>query len=478
MKDQSCGVSKCHRCESASWCWPLAAPRSGPAGRLLEAGKALSEKWQDLSRGWSSRKRRPWSAFSTYATRQGRPTVVFPDPVCNRGEIEQIERLPTEAQRKELANRLKALDPAGKVEDERIKTLELKPGQLEIGGRKRDCLSYTSDHFELISNTREDIVRRAAVRLEQIYAAYTHFLPPRRRPVRNGPMPSLHRSTTAIILIQSRAGYQTWLRDKGRNILNPAFYDAATNEVVCASELQQLGETLEQTRQDHERQLERIKRQENEARHLPAGEVRDLVCRQLEEARTEIARVNTRNEAVFQDATRQLFRTLYHEAFHAYLANFVYPHPEMQVPRWLNEGLAQIFESAIVEAGELRVGQADPARLARVQRALEQGDLVAVAHLLKARPRDFVVAHASGKHLADRHYLAAWALAHYLTFERRLLGTKALDRYVEAVSREADPRTAFQSLVNEPLPEFEKSFHDYLRRLQAGRDGRRHRTHR
>ena len=87
----------------------------------------------------------------------------------------------------------------------------------------------------------------------------------------------------------------------------------------------------------------------------------------------------------------------------------------MKVPRWLNEGLAQIFESAVAEAGELRVGQADPARLARVKRALQQTRkpdcLVSVADLLKARPRDFVVAHASGKQVADRHYLAAWALA-------------------------------------------------------------------
>lgn len=403
--------------------------------------------------------------FLEVRQKSGRPTIVFRTRFA-RPEIEKIERLPTTAQREELANRLKTLDPTGKVEDQRTKALELKPGQLEIGGRKRECLTYVSDHFELISDARADIVRRAAVRLEQIYAAFTHFLPPRRRPIRNAPMPSFHRATTAIILIQSRAGYHTWLRDKGRNILNPAFYDASLNEVVCASELQQLGEKLEQTRQEHERQLERIERQQHEARQLPGGEVRDRVFQQLEAARAEIARVNTQNETVFQDATGQLFRTLYHEAFHAYLANFVYPHPQMRVPRWLNEGLAQIFESAVVEGGELRVGRADPARLTRVKQALRRKDLVPLADLLQARPRDFVVAHASGKHGADRHYLAAWALAHYLTFDRRLLGTDALDKYVEAARPSVEPRAAFQTLVNEPLPEFEKKFHDYLQRLQ------------
>ena len=215
------------------------------------------------SRGWSSR-RRPIGCDSSTSARKrdgplssSRPALLAGD----RANRTAADRGPTQG----AGNRLKALDPTGKVEDQRVKSLELKPGQLEIGGRKRECFSYTSDHFELISNARADIVRRAAVRLEQIYAAYTHFLPPRRRPTRKRPMPSFHRSTTAIILIQSQAGYQTWLRNKGRNILNPAFYDAASNEVVCASELQQLGEKLEQTRKEHERQLERIQRQEHEA---------------------------------------------------------------------------------------------------------------------------------------------------------------------------------------------------------------------
>jgi len=34
------------------------------------------------------------------------------------------------------------------------------------------------------------------------------------------------------------------------------------------------------------------------------------------------------------------------------------------VPLWLDEGLAQIFETALVEAGELRVGHAERSRLA------------------------------------------------------------------------------------------------------------------
>ena len=66
----------------------------------------------------------------------------------------------------------------------------------------------------------------------------------------------------------------------------------------------------------------------------------------------------------------RLFTRLYHEAFHAYLGTFVYPAQGGSLPIWFNEGLAQIFETAIVEVGELRVGHADPVRLVAVRAVL------------------------------------------------------------------------------------------------------------
>jgi hypothetical protein len=406
-----------------------------------------------------------------YDVRQnpGRPTVVVPTTFALR-EIGQLEKLDP-AEHKRLAQRLRDLDPTGKVEDLRVKSLELKPALWGEDEDKKDGLSYTSEHFLLISNARDEIVRRAAVRLEQIYAAYTHYLPPRRRIVRPmGDMPPQHRKQTVILLVQSQADYRRLLRSQGRDILNPAFYDAERNEVVCASELQQLGDKLDTIHQEHERQLARIGRQEAEAKRLPAGEVRDRISRQLDAARQEIAEVNTRNETLFREATQQLFQTLYHEAFHAYLANYVWPPGEVPVPRWLNEGLAQVFETAIVESGELRVGHAEEERLARAKKALAAtrpaDGLVPLADLLKARPQDFLVAHASSRQVANRHYLTSWALVYYLLFERRLIGPEVLDKYLKALSPDKNAVEAFERLTGQPLAQFEKEFHAYLERLQ------------
>src|SRR5262249_30225754 len=136
---------------------------------------------------------------------------------------------------------------------------------------------------------------------------------------------------------------------------------------------------------------------------------------------------------------------------------------------WLNEGMAQIFETAIVEGGELRVGHPDRERTRRVQSLMRNDQLIALSTLLKSGPKQFLVEHASEKQLSDKYYLASWALAFYLTFERRLLGSKPLDEYVHALHRGSDPIVAFHDLVGQPLEEFEKDFRTYLAKLRTGK---------
>ncbi len=316
---------------------------------------------------------------------------------------------------------------------------------------------YSSSHFVLISDAREDIVRRAAVRLEQIYAAYSRFLPPRR--------PSAQ--PTRILLVKSLADYHAILREQDRNILNPAFFDAAKNQIICASDLENLGTQLESVRKQHKQLLDDLKKQESRMKAQHHGAVPTAIGEQIAAKRNQIRAANMKNDELFKDATQHLFQTLYHESFHAYLAQFVYPTGDAEMPRWLNEGLAQIFETAVVEAGEIRVGHADPGRLVQAKAALRRQCLLSVNQLLHTGPQDFLIGHAGDQPVSDRAYLSAWALAFYLAFERHILGTPALDRYVRALQRGTDPAEAFCELVGEPLPEFEKAFQAYVLGLRT-----------
>ena len=391
--------------------------------------------------------------FQCVRRNPGAPTlVVF--TTFQRTEIDTIDKLDSK-DREVLAGRLKALDPTGKGEAVRMEALVLKKVPW-IQKDRGDGLEYRSVHFVLVSNAREDIVRRAAVRLEQIYTAYTRFLPPRQESAR----------PTTILLIRSLAEYQDYLKGKGRQVLNAAFYDTALNEVVCASNLQRLGEALERARKHHAETLSHLRQQEADIRRDNQGRVPASVRGQIEAARRQVMGANARNNKLFSDATRRQFRTLYHEAFHAYLANFVYPPTEAAVPRWLNEGLAQIFETAVVEAGELRVGHADADRLAQFRDTARKDDWLPLVDILRAGPKQFIVAHASDKQVSNGYYLHSWALAFYLTFDRKLLGTPALDRYVRALKHGSDPAEAFRNLVREPLPAFETKFHAYVQNLR------------
>lgn len=186
------------------------------------------------------------------------------------------------------------------------------------------------------------------------------------------------------------------------------------------------------------------------------------------------------NEKAFDEATRRLFGILYHEAFHSYATTFVFsPLPDADVkagkgtgelPLWLNEGLAQVFENPLIEAGELRIGHADPERLKRVKDGLagvrDAGKLLPLADLLRASPRGFLAAHASELAVSDRTYRTAWAAAFYLTFERRLVGGKELDEYLKALNTGTDPLTAFEVWVGQPAAAFEADWHAYLVKLQ------------
>ena len=396
----------------------------------------------------------------------GRPTVSMTVNL-RRSEIDKIQKLP-EAEHELLKSRLKELDPSGEGERKRMETLELKA--IDWNGKSNGARRYDSDHFSLISDAPDDIVRRTAVRLEQIYTAYVHFL----RPRFPGGKP------TTIILYPSLEDYQAMLEKRGWKLQNPAFFEPASNRIVCGSNLLKLGNDLEKIRRENTEQRLELDRREAELRRLYGKKPTELArhMQQVLENRRIIAQAERYNDAIFDGATKRLFSILYHEAFHAYACNFVYPpagkdarpeNPSSELPCWLNEGLAQIFETAIVESGELRVGHADKERLLRVKEALKKNELMTVKELLAINSKAFLIQHNDDRIASDRAYLASWALALYLTFDRRLLGSNQLDAFVAACKRDTSVDDHFSRLVGQKIPDFESDFHAWLLKLKDDR---------
>ena len=402
---------------------------------------------------------------SVYRT-PGRPTVTLTS-FFSRAEIKGTKRLSKE-DHDALKEKLAELDPNGEGERKRMESLELVAG--EWPGRTAGARRYDSDHFTLVCTGTEELTRRSAVRLEQIYTAFARFLPPTAKVAR----------PTQLMLAVSLDEYEALLGPLGAaKLLNPAVYDVTNNRILCGTDLKRLGDELQSARVHHGQQLAGLERYELSVKKLYKGEelVRHQKTIAAEQKKVYLADAN--NGGKFDEATSRLFALLYHEAFHAYVTTFVYPplKPDAvrsgqgtgELPRWLNEGLAQVFETAVVEAGELRADHPDKERLARAKDWLKGkpgGPLVPLGDLLVTGRDAFLASHADQKAASDRAYLTSWALAHYLTFDRQLIGTDAFHRYLTAVNGGRDPKEAFAALVGKELTAFEKDWHAYLSRLQ------------
>jgi hypothetical protein len=395
----------------------------------------------------------------------GRPTVTLTS-FFDQKEVASVRRLPKK-DRDALKEKLAELDPRGEGERKRMESLELVaadwPGK--AGGARR----YDSEYFALVCTGTEELTRRSAVRLEQVYTAFSRFLPPTVK----------HGRPTGFWLATDPGEYKSLLGPLGESkLLNPAVYDLATNRILCGTDLKRLGDELQAARVHHGQQLASLARYEAGVRKLYRGEERARLLRAAGAERKRVSDADVSNGVKFDGATARLFALLYHEAFHAYAGTFAYPplKPEEvragkgtgELPRWLNEGLAQVFESAMVEAGELRADHPDPDRLDRAKHWLRGrgGPLVPLGELLTTGRDAFLASHADQRAASDRAYLTSWALAYYLTFERRLVGAEAFNKYLAAVNGGGDPRKAFAELVGQGLPAFEKQWHDYLKRLR------------
>jgi mRNA-degrading endonuclease RelE of RelBE toxin-antitoxin system len=397
--------------------------------------------------------------FKIVGRAPGRPTVTLVVRFA-QSEVAKLEKMSDE-DRELLTSKLKEIDASPEVEARRLEKLELK--RVDWLGKKDAGLRFDSDRFALVSDAPEEVVRRAAYRLENVYAAYARFMPPR----------FAAGTPTVIYVHQSMTSYLKSVPG-GEAIKNPAFYEPSANRIVCGTDLQKLGNDLAGFYADAQKELDRLA--EREAKIIENyGKKPDLQrhLQPIKDQRSEILRAARYNDGVFERATRQLFQTLYHEAFHAYVGCFVYPpngngrsDSPGELPRWLNEGMAQVFETAVFEGGELRIGHAERARLEKAQDAIRDKAFPPLKEIITARRDAFVVTHAGKRPEADRAYTATWALASYLMFNRQVLGTAELDDFVKATNHGADPLAAFEKLTGQSAAEFDKAFHDWMKRLQ------------
>lgn len=398
----------------------------------------------------------------------GKPMYLIVRPI-DRAAIVEMKRL-NETDLAELVRRIDRYRYRSLIETKAMERLAIE----RVAGVGGDRYRYRGAWFTLWSTADEEMTRRTVVRIEQIFLAYRQFVPPRVEP----------RGDLQIHIHGSMDEYWTYLRAQGLSLDNPAFYSPQRNTIVAGSELTRFSEQLAAIRGANEAELRKY-RQMNEdlprqaaqyaydlrRQKIPDEEIgREVAAfradfeREFKSVETRIAEANRRNNGRFRDLTRRMFTRLYHEAFHAYLENFVYPHRQHDVPAWLNEGLAQVFENGQLDADVLRIDAPSAAALEIIRADLARGEPLPLSELLTAAQPEFLALHDPNQ-TTRRIYAYSWGIAYYLTFERELLSTPGIDRYVSPDAAALHPVERFEQLVEQPLAEFERDWRRAMLRL-------------
>lgn len=390
--------------------------------------------------------------FQFLIRKPGVRTLVF-ETLYDRSEIASISKA-KEPGRTLAREMIAGLESRKKLEETKVQALPMLTTPWITG--KGMAHRYVGPYFELISDADEQLVRLVAVRLDAIFAAYVNTLGKRQQPTR----------PVRILLFHTMKEYRDWQQRSGMQILNPAVYDAKSGEILVGTDLEQQALQLKELTAKHHQQLEELTDLRKKVDKHYSGQAPAILARKMQQDQLQLHNLIAENEATFARLQAGFFATLYHEAFHAYLDQWVFPATRYHVPRWLNEGLAQLFESAFIEINELRVGRIDEKRLADIQDTVTKGRFMTIREILQAPAQQFFVRHTQESFEADRQYNASWALAHFLTYELKLLTSQAMVEYVSS-SQTGEEVKRFEKLTGMSLEQCEQRWKTYLLRLRT-----------
>jgi hypothetical protein len=160
-----------------------------------------------------------------------------------------------------------------------------------------------------------------------------------------------------------------------------------------------------------------------------------------------------------------LRQTLQHEAFHQFAWEMISPN----LPIWLDEGLAQIFEEGIWTGNQFLLGQVTPRRIADLQDDVRAGRFVPF-RLFTTMSREQFQTRMTDPKLGRAQYNQAWAMTHFLIFAEDESGKPRFRARLLSWLREmhegADPQKSFESNFSSNYEGFENRFKEWASRLQ------------
>jgi hypothetical protein len=151
-----------------------------------------------------------------------------------------------------------------------------------------------------------------------------------------------------------------------------------------------------------------------------------------------------------------LWQVLAHEGFHQFLGYEL----GLDVPVWLNEGMAQYFETSYIAYGRLRTGLVNQSKLRVAQSLYRTGQALPVSELLQMDRATFYAN-------AQVTYPMSWALVYYLmTRDGSNYSYSRFHHYLQDLKFNRDGIASFQQRFGRDSSQWENDFQRYILRLQ------------
>lgn len=405
-----------------------------------------------------------------------------------KSQIQNIERISDEIReaRLKIAQSEKANE---QKEKKTISDMALKSIPWAFSSGKG--WEYTDKRFILFSNAEKGFVQEIAFRLSKIFEAYEDFFQVQRNP----------EGKVKIYLFGSMREYYGLL---GGQILNPALYSPSKNYILAGCDLQKYQEEVNLIKKYHSELKEQIRKQEEKIqaikekielhkremyKKLEYAYKNNNICQKayeenyhkIKEWEAEERKVLRSYEVILQEWVEKsyfydyrnkkmleqyagiLISILYHEAFHAFLYNFLFSEEQVKfVPLWLHEGLAQFFENSFLEGDAFLIGQMDTKSVGLFKKFIQERKTIPLASFLVAESSEFIVKDQKDIENSSIHYLQSWAIVHYLAQNYNLRKGNFFLDYVHDLSQGVSPLVAFQNLIQQPLDSFDESWKSAL----------------
>lgn len=162
-----------------------------------------------------------------------------------------------------------------------------------------------------------------------------------------------------------------------------------------------------------------------------------------------------------------LRRTLQHEAFH----QFAYNQISQNLPTWLNEGMAQMFEEAVWDGKVFWLGNVPPRRVRQLKADLNRGRLIEFANVLTMTQDKWAANLTADAELGATQYNQCWAMVHFLSFvndeKGQPLHRRRLLSMLELLHAGREPEAAFREAFSSNVRGFQDRFFEYAAALEA-----------